>query len=106
MDLKQKGYVKFIGVGAKNWRSVELIEEDVALDWVMIANSLTLFDHSKELLNFVEHLRRKGITIINSAIFHGGFLMGSDFFNYEELSKANPAHKILLLARQISYYLQ
>lgn len=93
MDLKRKDLVKSVGVGAKNWRSVQLIEKDVTLDWVMIANSLTIFDHSKELLNFVEHLHRKGITIINSAIFHGGFLTGSDFFNYEELSKTHPAHK-------------
>ncbi len=92
-DLKQKGLVKSIGVGAKDWTSIKLIEKDVALDWVMIANSLTIFDHSKALLNFVEHLRNKGITIINSAIFHGGFLMGSNFFNYEALSRTNPAHK-------------
>lgn len=92
-SLKQKGLVKYIGVGAKDWKSIELIEKDVILDWVMIANSLTIFEHSKALLNFVEHLRNKGITIINSAIFHGGFLMGSDFFNYEALSRTNPAHK-------------
>ncbi len=92
-DLKQKGIVKQIGIGAKDWRSIQLVEKDVNLDWVMIANSLTIYNHPKELLDFVKHLTDKNITVINSAIFHGGFLMGSDYFNYLELNRQNPEHK-------------
>ena len=92
-ELKQKGLVKAIGIGAKDWRSIALIEKDVQLDWVMIANSLTVYNHPKDLLDFVAHLKNKGITVINSAVFHGGFLTGSDFFNYIELSRDNPDHK-------------
>lgn len=92
-ELKQNGAVQGIGIGAKNWRYIQLVEKDVALDWVMIANSLTIYDHPKELLEFVEHLNNKGITVVNSAVFHGGFLMGSDYFNYIELDRNNEAHK-------------
>lgn len=92
-DLKEKGLVEAIGIGAKDWRSIQLIEKDVKLDWVMIANSLTIYSHPKELLEFVEYLKNKGIAVINSAVFHGGFLMGSDFFNYVELDRENTEHR-------------
>lgn len=92
-DLKQKGVVLGIGIGAKDWRSIQFIEKDVTLDWVMIANSLTIYNHPKDLLDFVTYLSDKNISVINAAVFHGGFLMGSDFFNYTELNRNNPEHK-------------
>ena len=91
-ELKAKGVVAGVGIGAKNWRSIEKISKDVQLDWVMIANSYTIYNHPKELVDFVENLRQQNITIINSAVFHGGFLMGSDYFNYTELNRQNPDH--------------
>ncbi len=96
-DLKRKGLVSGVGIGAKDWHSIKKISNDVSLDWVMIANSYTIYNHPKELVTFVEQLHKKGITIINSAVFHGGFLMGSDYFNYIQLNRQNPAH--------IQYYL-
>ncbi len=92
-DLKQKGFVRAIGIGAKDWRTIQQIEKDVKLDWVMLANSLTIYSHPKNLIEFVTYLSEKNITVINSAVFHGGFLMGSNFFNYIELSRENPEHK-------------
>ncbi|MCH5599870.1 aldo/keto reductase [Niabella ginsengisoli] len=92
-DLKSKGVVAGVGIGAKDWKSIEKISKDVKLDWVMIANSYTIYNHPKELVDFVASLHKQNITIINSAVFHGGFLMGSDFFNYTELSRENPEHK-------------
>ncbi len=92
-DLKNKGIVSGIGIGAKNWHSIEKISKDVTLDWVMIANSYTIYNHPQDLVQFVETLRQKNIAIINSAVFHGGFLMGSDYFNYTELSRQNTAHQ-------------
>lgn len=94
-DLKQQGKVQSIGVGAKNWRSIQRIANDVHLDWVMIANSLTIHSHPKELLDFVKELHRKGVTIINSAVFNGGFLIGSDFYNYVQVDKNTAAGKAL-----------
>ena len=80
--LKSQGKVKAIGVGAKNWKTIRLITNEVDLDWVMFANSMTIYRHPKDLLDFIERLHVKGVAIINSAVFHAGFLTGGDFFDY------------------------
>jgi D-threo-aldose 1-dehydrogenase len=82
MELKAAGQILGVGVGAKQWRIIERISKDVALDWVMIANSLTLHDHPPALIQFIQELRQKGTLVINSAVFNGGFLIGSDYYNY------------------------
>lgn len=92
-ELKAKGAVLGIGIGAKDWHSIQKIAKDVDLDWVMMANSYTIYNHPKDLVDFVGELKNKNITVINSAVFHGGFLMGSDFFNYTELNRNNPEHQ-------------
>ena len=81
-DLKSQGKVKAIGVGAKNWNTIRLIEREVDLDWAMFANSMTIYRHPFDLLEFMEQLDAKGVGIINSAVFHAGFLTGGDFFDY------------------------
>ena len=82
-DLKNAGKVKAIGVGAKNWKSIEKISNDIDLDWVMIANSMTVKSHPRDLLLFMEKLKQKGVQIINSAVFHSGFLIGGDYYDYK-----------------------
>lgn len=86
-ELKQQGKIISVGVGAKNWRSIERISKDVQLDWVMIANSITVKSHPKELLDFVKALHQQGTAIINSAVFNGGFLVGKDYYNYQLVDK-------------------
>jgi D-threo-aldose 1-dehydrogenase len=81
-ELKQKGEVKAVGVGAKDWRTIQLIAGEVDLDWVMFANSMTIYRHPKELLDFMDKLHSRGVAMINSAVFHAGFLTGGDFFDY------------------------
>lgn len=85
-DLKQQGKVRLVGVGAKDWQTIERIAKDVPLDWVMIANSLTIKKHPKDLLNFIDELKNKGILIINSAVFHAGFLVGGSYFDYKPVT--------------------
>jgi D-threo-aldose 1-dehydrogenase len=80
--LKSQGKVKAIGVGAKNWKTIQIIAQEVNLDWVMFANSMTIYRHPKDLLDFMDRLCIKGVAIINSAVFHAGFLTGGDFFDY------------------------
>jgi D-threo-aldose 1-dehydrogenase len=58
-DLKRQGKVQSIGVGAKNWKIIKRIANDVELDWIMIANSMTIKRHPKELLDFIEEMDRK-----------------------------------------------
>jgi D-threo-aldose 1-dehydrogenase len=80
--LKSQGKVKAVGVGAKNWETIRLVANEVDLDWAMFANSMTIYRHPKDLLDFMERLYVKGVAIINSAVFHAGFLTGGNFFDY------------------------
>ncbi|TWT47557.1 aldo/keto reductase [Botrimarina hoheduenensis] len=90
-ELKQRGEVQGVGVGVKDWRILHEVAELVDLDWVMIGNSLTLYSHPPELLDLIETLANKGVAIINSAVFHSGFLVGGDYFDYRRLDAATPA---------------
>jgi len=86
-DLKKHGKVQFIGVGAKNWKIIERIAKDVELDWIMIANSMTIKSHPQELLDFIAEMAAKGVYVINSAVFHSGFLVGSNYFDYRLIER-------------------
>lgn len=89
-ELRDQRKIKGIGIGAKDWRIIREIDQMVAFDWVMIANSLTLYQHPPELLSFIESLRARGIAVINSAIFHSGFLVGGEYFDYRRLDASDP----------------
>jgi D-threo-aldose 1-dehydrogenase len=99
-ELKQQGRVIGVGVGAKDWRVIEEISRVVELDWVMLANSLTVMRHPPELLVFVERLAAAGVGIINSAVFHAGFLLGGKYFDYRVVSPANDADRPLFAWRK------
>ncbi|MDO3628961.1 aldo/keto reductase [Mucilaginibacter sp. BT774] len=86
-DLKKQGKVKFIGVGAKNWKIIKRLANDVQLDWIMIANSMTIKRHPQELLDFIAEMERKGVYVVNSAVFHSGFLVGSNHFDYRLIER-------------------
>ncbi|MBC7721713.1 MAG: aldo/keto reductase [Pedobacter sp.] len=94
-ELKQQGKIASIGVGSKQWQVIQRIANDVNLDWVMIANSLTLHSHPKALIAFIGELHKKGVAIINSAVFNGGFLIGSNFYNYNEVDNNTTEGKAL-----------
>jgi D-threo-aldose 1-dehydrogenase len=81
-ELKAQGKVKAVGIGAKNWKVIERLNRDVKLDWVMIANSMTVHSHPADLLNFMQQLQEQGTLVINSAVFNAGFLTGGDYYNY------------------------
>ena len=99
-DLKKEDKVKAIGVGAKDWKSIQRIANDVPLDWVMIANSLTIKNHPKELIEFIEKLKQKGTLIINSAVFHSGFLVGGDYYDYKLVQPGTPYADALIQWRE------
>jgi D-threo-aldose 1-dehydrogenase len=86
-DLKRIGKVQSIGVGAKNWQVIRQIAAHVELDWIMIANCMTIKSHPKELLDFVRGVNDRGVYVINSAVFHSGFLVGSDYFDYRQIRR-------------------
>lgn len=95
-ELRDRGEATAIGVGAKDWRVIQKIDALVPLDWVMIANSLSLYRHPPELLAFVSALAERGVGVINSAVFHAGFLVGGPYFDYREVSQDDPAGRELL----------
>jgi D-threo-aldose 1-dehydrogenase len=102
-DLKKQGKVQSIGVGAKDWKIVKRIAGDVELDWIMIANSMTIKRHPKELLDFIEEMNNKGVYVINSAVFHSGFLVGSDYFDYQLVQPGIAEHDALLKWREVFF---
>ena len=102
-DLKKQGKVKAIGVGAKDWKIIKELSADLDFDWVMIANSMTIYSHPKELLDFMANLQDKGVIIINSAVFNAGFLTGGDFYNYVPVSRSDEQYQHLFKWRDRFY---
>lgn len=90
---KAEGKTNSVGVGAKDWNVIRRLWDDgIALDWVMFANSYTIMRHPAPLRSFMDELHRAGVAIINSAIFHGGFLTGGEFFDYRKVTReSDPA---------------
>jgi D-threo-aldose 1-dehydrogenase len=84
-DLKHEGRVKAVGIGSKEWTIIRELYGHVPFDWVMFANSFTIFSHTAGIMEFMEILQDDGVGIINSALFHGGFLTGGDRFDYQEV---------------------
>jgi D-threo-aldose 1-dehydrogenase len=93
-DLKVKGEVKAIGIGSKDWTIIRELYEFVKFDWVMFANSFTIYSHPEELLSFMDLLHEDGVGIINSAVFHGGFT-GGDKFDYQDVDPYSEKGKII-----------
>ncbi len=91
--LKKNGNVKAVGIGAKNWRIIKELYQYITFDWVMLANSLTIYRHSPEVLDFIKQLNKNGVGIINSAIFNAGFLTGGDYFDYKLLDPSLPVNQ-------------
>ena len=89
-ELKEKGEVNAVGIGSKDWHVIKELYEDVKFDWVMIANSLTLYRHPEDILSFIEQLYKDGVGVINSAIFNAGFLTGGDYFDYRLIDPDDP----------------
>jgi D-threo-aldose 1-dehydrogenase len=99
-ELKEAGLVVGIGVAAKDWRAVKEIRQAVELDWVMLANSLTVMNHPPELIRFIANLAEQRIAIINAAVFHAGFLVGGRYFDYRIVNPDDPAGRRLFSWRK------
>jgi D-threo-aldose 1-dehydrogenase len=89
-ELRDKGYVQAVGIGAKNWQVIQDIESQANLDWVMLANTYTLYTHPADLVQFLDDLYEKQIAIVNAAVFNAGFLVGGDYFDYRKLNPDDP----------------
>ena len=99
-ELKAKGEVISVGIGAKDWRIIKELYEHIRFDWVMLANTFTIYNHPPEVLNFMEKLHTDGVYIINSAIFNAGFLTGGKYFDYRIPDRNNPEDRHLFEWRE------
>lgn len=104
-ELKAGGKVRAVGVGAKNWKVIEAISRETSLDWVMFANSMTIMHHPTDLVEFMQHLHAKNISIVNSAVFHAGFLIGGDYFDYKLIKPDTDENKFLFQWRETFFEL-
>ena len=86
-ELRDAGEVQGIGVGAKNWKVIKELNQDCDFDWIMMANSFTILNHPRELIEYLDDLDDRKVGLINSAVMHGGFLSGGNFFDYRPLDK-------------------
>ena len=84
-EIKEKGGIKAIGIGSKDWKVIRELYQHVKFDWVMIANSFTIMKHTIEFLSFIDQLYQDGVGVINSAVFQAGFLTGGEFFDYRKV---------------------
>ena len=83
-ELRDSGKAKGIGVGSKDWKTIKrLFDDGVPFDWVMLANTFTIYNHPAEVIEFMAELHSTGVKIINSAVFNAGFLIGGKYFDYE-----------------------
>ncbi len=85
-ELRDAGRVAGVGVGAKDWRTIRELSTLCQFDWVMMANSFTVLNHPPELVQFIDSLAERHIGLINSAVMHGGFLGGGNFFDYRPIN--------------------
>ncbi len=99
-ELKEKGEVKAVGIGSKDWLVIKELYQQVKFDWVMFANKFTIYHHPKAIVDFIAELGKDGVGIINSAIFNAGFLTGGEYFDYRVVDPENPADAPLFAWRE------
>ena len=99
-ELKQKGEVKAVGIGSKDWLVIKELYEEVKFDWVMFANKFTVYHHPKTIVDFMVQLEKDGVGIVNSAIFNAGFLTGGEYFDYRVVDPKDPADAHLFAWRE------
>lgn len=98
-DLKRRGEVALVGVGAKDWTVVRSLADAVPLDWVMLACSYTVLRHPPEVVELVDRLGEAGVGVVNSAVFHGGFLTGGEHFDYRRIDASSEEGRSLVAWR-------
>ena len=99
-ELKKSGRVRGVGIGAKDWRVIRGLYDDIKFDWVMFACAPTILRHPPELRSFMRQLKDDGVGIIDSALFNGGFLTGGSMLDYH---KADPVRDAALFQKRADY---
>lgn len=91
-ELRDAGKVAAVGVGAKSWRVVQELDQHCRFDWIMMANSFTIMNHPADLVELIDSLQSRDVAVINSALLHGGFLVGGEFLDYQAIDPSDAHH--------------
>ncbi len=94
-ELKEKGEVAAVGIGSKDWMTIQQLYNEICFDWVMFANKFTLYSHPQSVINFIKKLAKDGVGVINSGIFNAGFLTGGAYFDYRIVDENSETDKSL-----------
>lgn len=99
-ELRDAGEAEAIGVGCKTPSVVEELLQHCEFDWVMLANSFTLMKHDQDRVSLLDALADRSVAVINSAVFHGGFLLGGSFLDYRAVAPKLPEHAAAIAWRE------
>jgi D-threo-aldose 1-dehydrogenase len=99
-ELKRDGKVVGVGAGASDWRVIREIDSVIELDWVVLSGSLTIMRHPPEVLKLLYDLAERQVAVINSGLFHGGFLTGGRSFGGRAVRPDDQADRPLLAWRK------
>jgi D-threo-aldose 1-dehydrogenase len=77
-ELKTADHLAAVGVAARDWRLIESVVAEVQLDWAMFRRGYTLTTRPPEMFQFVTELDTRGVAVVNSGVYGGGFLVGGD----------------------------
>jgi D-threo-aldose 1-dehydrogenase len=95
-ELKDSGYVRGVGLSARDWKLIQEIGARIDLDWVTLSGACTVLHHPPDVLELIASLEHRGIAIINAGVLHGGFLVGGPRFECREVNPESPADRSLM----------
>jgi D-threo-aldose 1-dehydrogenase len=100
IELRDAGRVRGVGIGLKNWRVIGELIDDVPVDWITLESAPTLLRQPPELIEVLKNLAERGISVMVSSTFHGGFLAGGSRFDGVSIDPSQPSHQKLLAWRK------
>jgi len=99
--LKEEGKILAVGVGSKDWKVIRELYEFVDFDWVMLACKFTIYNHSREIISFLDELGSNKVGVINSAVFNSGFITGGEYFDYRKVNIQSESDRELFKWREL-----
>jgi D-threo-aldose 1-dehydrogenase len=94
-----KSAANVVGVGVGCMVSTAEFTLPASADWVLVDGGLSMLEQSPEMLRFLAGLAERGVPVIASGVFGGGFLVGGTCLNGRVISADDPANRSLLAWR-------
>jgi D-threo-aldose 1-dehydrogenase len=100
LALREERRVRGVGIGVTDWSIISEIIDSVPIDWVTLEGGPTPLHCPPELVQWLKSLADRGIGIITSSVFHGGFLVGDARLDGRALHPHDDADARLLAWRK------